>query len=83
VPPPPPPLCPKALYGEPTVVVPAGPGSASTYELVYSPLTAGVSMGSVAFLNEKAGEFWYEVRPKKRSFESLSISVYMCKNFNL
>ena len=32
------------------------------YELLYSPLVAGVSYGSVAFLNPVAGEFWYELK---------------------
>ena len=51
-----------ALYGDPTLVVPAGPASASQYELFFSPLVAGVSTGSVSFINPTAGEFWYELK---------------------
>merc|ERR1712226_544180 len=32
-----------------------------TYEFVFSPLLAGTSKGSVSFVNEKAGEFWYDL----------------------
>jgi len=41
-------------------------------------LTVGVSMGLVTFLNEEAGEFWYEVRPKKLSFESVYFYLCIC-----
>ena len=50
------------LLGDDSITVPAGPDSQGMYELLYSPLVAGVSYGSVAFLNPVAGEFWYELK---------------------
>ena len=37
------------------------------YELLFSPLVAGVSYGSIAFLNPVAGEFWYELNLDARA----------------
>lgn len=37
------------------------PNTKSSYELYYSPLLAKRHEGTVAFTNELAGEFWYEV----------------------
>ena len=31
-------------------------------ELLFSPLVAGTTQGSVAFVNPQAGEFWYELK---------------------
>ena len=50
------------LLGDETITVPAGPNTSGTYELLFSPLVAGVSYGSIAFLNPIAGEFWYELK---------------------
>lgn len=47
------------LFGESFVTL--GPQEEGTYEFMYSPLVAGVHTGSVSFINEKAGEFWYEL----------------------
>jgi len=33
----------------------------STYNLIFSPLQAGFTKGNIGFLNEKVGEFWYEL----------------------
>lgn len=38
-----------------------GPGAAGTYDILYSPITPGTQTGSITFVSEKAGEFWYEV----------------------
>lgn len=38
-----------------------GPGETATYELIYSPLTPGQGVGSVTFLNDQLGEFWYRL----------------------
>jgi len=35
--------------------------SSGAYELIYSPLTPGKSVGSISFVNDKIGEFWYRV----------------------
>ena len=37
------------------------PKSIGTYQLIYSPLKAGVSEGTIGFLNERVGEFWYDL----------------------
>lgn len=37
------------------------PKTVSTYNLIFSPLTAGQFKGNIGFLNEKVGEFWYEL----------------------
>ena len=47
------------LLGEPFFAL--GPNQSGTYELLYSPLVAGVHEGSVSFSNAKLGEFWYKL----------------------
>ena len=37
------------------------PHASGSYELVYQPLKQGRFRGSVAFINEKLGEIWYEI----------------------
>lgn len=37
------------------------PKTVSTYNLIFSPLQAGLFKGNIGFLNEKVGEFWYEL----------------------
>lgn len=37
------------------------PKSVSTYNLIFSPLKAGFMTGNIGFLNEKVGEFWYDL----------------------
>eukprot|EP01041_Mallomonas_annulata_P004748 gene4748-9429_t len=36
-------------------------GENIAYELIYSPLVAGKSKGSISFMNDKVGEFWYHL----------------------
>ena len=38
------------------------PKSVQTYNLIYSPLKAGEITGNIGFLNEKVGEFWYDLK---------------------
>ena len=38
-----------------------GPAGEGTYELFYAPLVARTHGGSVAFLNDRVGEFWYKL----------------------
>lgn len=35
--------------------------TSTTYNLIFSPLIAGEYQGSIGFLNEKVGEFWYDL----------------------
>ena len=37
------------------------PKSVGTYSLVFSPLSPGEIQGNIGFLNEKVGEFWYDL----------------------
>jgi hypothetical protein len=37
------------------------PKTIGTYQLIYSPLKAGVTDGTIGFLNELVGEFWYDL----------------------
>ena len=37
------------------------PKTIGTYQLIYSPLKAGVTEGTIGFLNELVGEFWYDL----------------------
>lgn len=37
------------------------PKSIGTYNLIFSPLLAGDFQGTIGFLNEKVGEFWYDL----------------------
>lgn len=38
------------------------PKSTGTYSLIFSPLKPGILEGTVGFLNERVGEFWYDLR---------------------
>lgn len=37
------------------------PESSGTYNLIFSPLAAGAAQGTIGFLNEKVGEYWYDL----------------------
>lgn len=37
------------------------PKSIGTYNMIFSPLLAGEFQGNIGFLNEKVGEFWYDL----------------------
>ena len=49
------------LLGDETIRLPPGPDSEVKYELLFSPLIAGTTQGTIAFVNPQAGEFWYEL----------------------
>ena len=44
----------------------------------FSPLTAGVSYGSVAFVNPIAGEFWYELQLEAEAAVPVSLPLLEC-----
>ena len=67
-----------ALYGDETIIVPAGPNSTALYELFYSPLVAGVARGSVAFVNSLAGEFWYELVMTAEAPTPIELPMMQC-----
>jgi hypothetical protein len=66
------------LLGDETITVPAGPDSTAMYSLLFSPLTAGVSYGSVAFVNPIAGEFWYELQLEAEAAVPVSLPLLEC-----
>eukprot|EP01049_Picozoa_sp_SAG25_P000345 SAG25_NODE_11_length_28117_cov_24.264901_6_plen_2767_part_00 len=47
------------LLGDPLLML--APKEVKVYQLIYSPLQAGEVSGAVSFLNDKVGEFWYEL----------------------
>jgi hypothetical protein len=49
------------LLGAQTLSIGPGPDSVAKYELIYSPLTGGVSSGAISFVNPTVGEFWYKL----------------------
>jgi hypothetical protein len=49
----------EGLLGDPAFSL--EPKTVSTYNLIFSPLQAGVVQGNIGFLNEKVGEFWYDL----------------------
>ena len=49
----------EGLIGDPSFSL--EPKSVGTYNLIFSPLAAGISTGNIGFLNEKVGEFWYDL----------------------
>ena len=49
----------EGLLGEPTFQV--EPKRTEIYELIFSPLKTGHFTGTIGFLNEKVGEFWYDL----------------------
>ena len=51
----------EGLLGDRNFTLPAGQTNAS-YELIYSPLVEGQSSGSITFMNDRVGEFWYHIQ---------------------
>lgn len=49
----------EGLLGE--TVFSLEPKSVGTYNMIFSPLIAGEYKGNIGFLNEKVGEFWYDL----------------------
>jgi hypothetical protein len=54
------------------------PNTKSSYELYYSPLIAGKHEGTVAFTNEQAGEFWYELELTATAAPPVTMSRMTC-----
>jgi hypothetical protein len=49
----------EGLIGSPVFAL--GPGASGSYDILFSPITPGKQLGSVTFVDEKVGEFWYEL----------------------
>ena len=50
-----------------------------TYNLIYSPLAAGSSLGTIGFLNEKVGEFWYDLSLVAEENPVLHLDLLECE----
>lgn len=49
----------EGLLGDTSFIV--DPKKTGIYELIFSPLKTGKFAGTIGFLNEKVGEFWYDL----------------------
>jgi hypothetical protein len=49
----------EGLLGDATLSL--EPKSVGIYNLIYSPLKPGITEGTIGFLNERVGEFWYDL----------------------
>ena len=56
----------------------AGPHESVTYNLVYSPLQPGKSAGSVHFVSERVGEFWYKVALEAKPTPPTALPALKC-----
>ena len=66
----------EGLFAEPQFAISAK--QTEVYTLLYSPLIPGQSDGSVFFLSEKTGEFWYKVRLICEPADPISIDPFEC-----
>lgn len=65
------------LFGEPHFSL--GARETGTYQLIYTPLLVGESEGSVAFLSEKTGEFWYHLHLICDPAEPIEKEIFECE----
>jgi hypothetical protein len=66
----------EGLFGEAQFTIPAK--QTEVYTLLYSPLIPGQNDGSVFFLSEKTGEFWYKVRLICDPADSITLDPFEC-----
>lgn len=55
------------------------PKSIGTYNLIFSPLMAGDFSGTIGFLNEKVGEFWYDLNLIAEENPPASLELLECE----
>lgn len=55
------------------------PKSEATYNLIFSPLNAGDFVGNIGFLNEKVGEFWYDLELKAEENPVVNLDMLECE----
>lgn len=65
------------MIGDPTFSL--EPKSVGTYNLIYSPLAAGSSIGNIGFLNEKVGEFWYDLNLTAEENPIVNLTLLECE----
>ncbi|EKX37711.1 hypothetical protein GUITHDRAFT_116187 [Guillardia theta CCMP2712] len=66
----------EGLLGQPSVTL--APSGTTTYELIYSPLIAGGRQGSLTFINDEMGEFWYEIKLMAGEPEVMDVPSFSC-----
>jgi len=55
------------------------PKSVGTYNLIFSPLAAGVAQGTIGFLNERVGEFWYDLHLNAEENPTVNLDLLECE----
>lgn len=55
------------------------PKSIGTYNLIFSPLMAGEFQGTIGFLNEKVGEFWYDLNLVAEENPPVNLELLECE----
>ena len=55
------------------------PNSIGTYNLIFSPLVAGEFQGTIGFLNEKVGEFWYDLNLAAEENPAINLELMECE----
>jgi hypothetical protein len=55
------------------------PKNSGTYNLIFSPLTAGEFNGTIGFLNEKVGEFWYDLKLSAEENPVVNLELLECE----
>lgn len=55
------------------------PKSVGTYNLIFSPLAAGAYQGTIGFLNEKVGEFWYDLNLNAEENPVVNLDLLECE----
>jgi len=68
----------EGLLGDETIRLLPGPDKVQTYELLFSPLIAGTTPGTIAFVNPQAGEFWYELTLTGEPTEPVEVPTMHC-----
>lgn len=58
---------------------PVLPCSEAIYEMIYMPLQVGSEKGSVAFVNEKLGEIWYELNLVAEASAAVRLPIMKCE----
>ena len=55
------------------------PTSVGTYNLIFSPLAAGSAQGTIGFLNERVGEFWYDLNLYAEENPVVTLDLLECE----
>jgi len=56
-----------------------GPNDTGKYELLYSPLLPGEGNGSIAFVSEMTGEFWYKLNLRAVPPDPIELELFECE----